>query len=118
MRGSFRTPIPPMESICCAWPVPRAQTLSPRLLPLLLFISTVVGVNALHEKAGRRRSGEQELSRLPVESVDFLGARVAKQKRGIIGSHAEPDIPKTCLPEVLQIGHPLQLAVANTHSHH
>ena len=31
--------------------------------------------------SGLSRSGEQELSRLPVESVDFLGAGVAKQER-------------------------------------
>lgn len=68
--------------------------------------------------SGLSQSGEQELSRLPIESVDILGAGVPKQKRGIIGSHAEPATPKTCLPEVFQIGHPLQLAVANAHSHH
>jgi hypothetical protein len=76
------------------------------------------GEGSRQKREGLTRSGEWELSRLPIESVDFLCAGVPKQKRGIIGSHAEPDTPKTCLPEVFQIGHPLQLAVANAHSHH
>jgi hypothetical protein len=32
---------------------------------------------------------DMSLSRLPIESVDFLCAGVPKQKRGIVGSHAE-----------------------------
>ncbi len=42
---------------------------------------------------------------LPIESVDFLGAGVAEQKRRVVGGQAEPDIVETCLPEVLQVGH-------------
>ena len=61
---------------------------------------------------------DMSLSHLPIESVDFLCAGVPKQKRRIVGSHPEPDIPKASLAKVLQIGHPLQLAVANAHSHH
>src|SRR4029077_19364266 len=30
----------------------------------------------------------------------------------------EPDIPEACLPEVFQVSHPLDLAVANAYSHH
>ena len=71
-------------------------------------------ISVVHELLEKRR----ELLGLPIEGVDFLCAGVPKQKRRIVGSHPEPDIPKASLAKVLQIGHPLQLAVANAHSHH
>ena len=49
---------------------------------------------------------------LPIEGVDFLGAGVAEQKRRVVGGQAEPDIVETCLPEVLQVGHSLDLVIA------
>lgn len=55
---------------------------------------------------------------LPVEGVDFRGSSVAEQERRIVGCQAEPDIPKTSLPEVFQIGHALQFLIANAHSHY
>jgi len=49
---------------------------------------------------------------LPIEGVDFLGAGVAEQKRRVVGGQAEPDIVETCLPEVFQVGHSLDLVIA------
>ena len=101
--GDRDTPIPVSAS-----PLPenqRCNSHSP-LFPM--------DISVVHELLEKRR----ELLGLPIEGVDFLCAGVPKQKRRIVGSHAEPDIPKASLPKVLQIGHPLQLAVANAHSHH
>ena len=53
-------PSPQWNQTCCAWPVARAQTLSSRLPPLLLFISTVVGVVACH----CRRNGPRNLMKI------------------------------------------------------
>src|ERR1700733_5656955 len=59
-----------------------------------------------------------KLRSLPVERVNFLSAGVAKQEGRIVGSHTEPDPPEAGLPEVFQVGHSLDLVVANAYSHH
>ena len=47
------------------------------------------GINNTRDtQRGQREGGKCELRGLPVEGVDLLGARVAKQKRRIVGSHA------------------------------
>ena len=62
--------------------------------------------------------GECELLGLPIESVDVLGADVAQQKRGIVGSHPKPDAPVTRLAEVFQVCNLLDLPVTNANPHH
>jgi hypothetical protein len=38
--------------------------------------------------------------RFPIQSIDFLGACIAQQKRRIVGSQAHPDTESAGLPEV------------------
>jgi hypothetical protein len=47
--------------------------------------------------------------RFPIQSVDFLGARVAQQKGRIVGRQTQPDTESACLAEVFQIGQNAQI---------
>jgi hypothetical protein len=56
------------------------------------------------------------LRRVPVEGVDILAAGVANEKRGVIGSQADPLSPAGGLANIFQAKHLLQLAIADPNS--
>ena len=70
------------------------------------------------DQVARGAGAQVRLFRLPVKSINLLGAGVAKQERRVIGSPTQPNAPVPCLAEILQVSDSFDLVIANADSHH